>query len=351
MKIAFRKNVGLNKKNIVRLSQINVIIEEYREQGYKLTLRQLYYQLVSRDIIPNNVREYDKIGNILTKGRMAGIVDWDSIEDRVRTPRLPYQVEDQQDAMKDTVNHYRLDRQKNQVNYIELWVEKDALSNVLSVKTRHYHVRLMVNRGYSSCTAMYDAFNRIAWAFQEGKETVTIYYLGDFDPSGLDMCRDIKDRLTEFLVNSDAFIHNMGFSGTEECTEFVETHFELKPIGLTAEQIKLYNPPPNPAKMSDPRAAWYVEKYGNTSWEVDALNPDILHSIIDENIKDMIDEEKFQEVIEQEDSDKKELSKLFELKEGSKKFKKLLKSQLAKSKTKKEKDLVVLLLKEANKIM
>lgn len=280
----FTEKLHLSKTNKEKLEVVNNIIEEYSEQGYTLTLRQLYYQLVSRDKIPNNVKEYAKLSTLLVKGRMAGIVDWDGIEDRIRVPFIPYWVDDVDDAIKDTIEQYRLDRQKGQEVYIELWVEKDALSGVLKPITSHYHINLMVNRGYSSCSAMHDAYTRmIEYAKQD--KLIYILYLGDHDPSGLDMLRDIQERLAEFgLFN-----------------------FEIIHIGLTSNQVKKYNPPPNPAKFSDPRAKWYVENFGKTSWEVDALNPKILNQLIKTEIENLIDMDLFNKILKQELKDKKEL--------------------------------------------
>ena len=266
----------------------NEIIEEYQEQGFSLTLRQLYYQLVSRDLIANDDREYKKLGRLLVKGRMAGVVDWDSIEDRIRKPFLPYWAHDISDAVNDTINQYRLNRMRNQDVYIELWVEKDALSGVLSRITSKYHINLMVNRGYSSCSAMYDAYKRLERQERGDKKTV-ILYLGDHDPSGLDMIRDIKDRLNEFGV-----------------------YPEVKHIGITRKQIAKFNPPPNPAKITDPRAGWYIAEHGRVSWEVDALNPDVLNKLVKTHVESEINMEKFQEILDQEEDDKEKLEEFRE---------------------------------------
>jgi hypothetical protein len=279
----FSDKLHLNKKNQKQLEIINYIIEEYAKEGYRLTLRQLYYQLVSRDIIANQLKEYSKLSGLLVKGRMAGMVDWDAIEDRIRVPYIPYSVDGIEDAIQDTIEQYRLDRQDNQKVYIEMWVEKDALSGVLKRITSHYHIKLMVNRGYSSCTAMHDAYKRFQEQEESGKKIVLLY-LGDHDPSGLDMDRDIKERLEEFGVD-----------------------VEVRRIGLTSEQIKKYNPPTNPAKFKDPRSKDYIEKFGKSSWEVDALNPKILHELVKENVEELIDMEKFEEKIEQEEKDKEKL--------------------------------------------
>lgn len=286
MKEQFRQKLHLSKNNIGRLDTINEIIQEYSQQGYILTLRQLYYQLVTRDVIPNEQKEYAKLSSILVKGRMTGIVDWDAIEDRIRTPYIPYFIDNIKEALEDTIHQYRLDRQKNQNNYIELWVEKDALSGVLKRVTREYHIRLMVNRGYSSCTAMHDAYERIL-PYELKGITSHILYLGDHDPSGLDMIRDIDHRLNEFGISPI-----------------------IQHIGITKEQILRFKPPVNPAKITDPRAKWYIKEHGEYSWEVDALNPEILNQLVKNNIEILINVESYNNIIKQETKDKKTIEKM-----------------------------------------
>lgn len=197
MKDRFRE-IKLSPKNKDKLLTINDIIEEYQADNHIMTLRQLYYQLVSRDIIPNKQAEYSKISTLLKEGRLSGVVDWGAIEDRLRTPRIPYCNDSPEEAVEDTIRQYRLDRQEGQDTYLEVWVEKDALSGVLRRITDRYHVRLLVNRGYGSVTAMHDAYERISRQIDMGKDC-KILYLGDHDPSGIDMIRDIRERISEML--------------------------------------------------------------------------------------------------------------------------------------------------------
>ena len=281
MKQQFDSELRLSKANRIMLERINTILEEYRNDGYVLTLRQLYYQLVSKDIIPNNDREYAKLSNILKKGRMAGIVDWSAIEDRVRVPKLPYWVRDVQHAIQDTIEQYRVDRMQGQQRNIEIWVEKDALSNVLFRVTSKYHIRLMVNRGYSSISAMYDAHRRL-------RSGDVILYFGDHDPSGKDMVRDIRERMEEF--------------GRE---------VDVRPVALTMEQIRRFNPPPNPAKITDPRAKWYIREYGRTSWELDALPPRELIRLVEEAVEELIDLDLYNRCLDREQRDIEELRSFF----------------------------------------
>ena len=212
MKIKYR-DIHLSKANLERLDEINAIIVSYQKQGYRLTLRQLYYQLVSRDIIPNNVKEYGKLSNLLKEGRMAGIVDWDAIEDRLRKPDKPSCWDSPDQILDACINQYRCDRMQGQSTYLEVWVEKDALSGVLKRVTEKYGINIIVNRGYSSVTAMHDAHRRFRDEIKKiGASEIKVIYVGDFDPSGIDMIRDITDRIAEFNGSYD---------------------FEILPIALT----------------------------------------------------------------------------------------------------------------------
>jgi hypothetical protein len=158
-KIKYR-DIRLSKANMIRLDEINAIIISYQRQGYRLTLRQLYYQLVSRDVIPNSVKEYAKLSTLLKEGRMGGIVDWDAIEDRLRRPDRPPQWDSPTEILEACISQYRCDRMQGQSTYLEVWVEKDALSGVLKRVTENYGINIIVNRGYSSATAMHDAHKR-----------------------------------------------------------------------------------------------------------------------------------------------------------------------------------------------
>lgn len=284
MKICFDNTVKLSKESHKYLVMISAIVEDYQAKGFTLTLRQLYYQLVSKDLIPNKQAWYNKIGIIVKKGRLMGLIDWDIIEDRVRVPKLPYFVDGIEDAINDTINAYRLDRMRNQQCYIEVRVEKDALSSIFYRTTAKYGINLMVNRWYSSISAMYDASER--FARNAGKQ-LHILYFGDHDPSGLDMIRDIKERMQLFGID-----------------------LEVTPCALTMEQIELYNPPPNPAKITDPRAGKYIRDNWKTSWELDALPPEVLSRILDTEIQSIIDYDKYLYLLGIEKEQKQEIARM-----------------------------------------
>lgn len=295
-KIKYRET-KITKNNMKRLLLINSIVEEYQRIGLVLTLRQLYYQLVTRDVIPNVASEYAKLSRLLKEGRMAGIVDWDAIEDRLRQVEKASSWDGPEEIMDTVISQYRRDRREGQKTYVEVWVEKDALSGVLTRVTNPAGVPIMVNRGYSSASAMHDAWSRFrSKVLHEEFQRVRILYLGDFDPSGLDMIRDIEGRITEFYDGRG--IYGKSFD------------FEIIPIALTREQIDTYNPPPNPAKLQDPRAGGFVEEHGYSSWEVDALNPETLDQIVRDAIAEFTDEDKAKEVLEQEEEERGKLRRL-----------------------------------------
>ena len=289
MKIAYcnSKNLRPNTRNL--LDNITKVLDDYEEQGYKLTLRQLYYQLVSGDILENKVQNYAKLSRILTDARLCGLVDWDIIEDRIRIPQRPGQWDSINQIVNSAMNQYRKDRHYSQENYVEVWVEKDALSGILQPITEKYHLNLMVNRGYSSITAMWNASQRFQEQLDNDKNC-HIIYLGDHDPSGLDMIRDIKDRMSTFQIDN----------------------LTVNQIALTSTQIKKYNPPPNPAKENDPRAKCYIEEFGNVSWELDALKPQVLTILLESEIKKLINLELYKEIILEEDREKGQLEEFVE---------------------------------------
>lgn len=303
------RDIKLSVANRARLQMINGIITEYQRQDYVLTLRQLYYQLVTRDVIPNNVKEYAKLSTLLKEGRMGGIVDWNAIEDRLRVPSQPSSFESPEQILDACISQYELPRMDGQPSYIEVWVEKDALSGVLKRVTEPFHIPILVNRGYSSVSAMHDAYKRFKAAY-DNDQSVVILYLGDFDPSGVDMLRDIKSRILEFFVGEHG--HEDDGEDWEEVARLSNFNFEVIPVALTRQQIRQYNPPPNPAKISDPRAAKFIEEHGASSWEVDALKPEVLDAILTKAIKANIDETKYKKKMAEE---KKDIKKLQSLKE------------------------------------
>jgi len=283
-------------QSVKLLKTINLILEDWEDRGYKLTLRQLYYQLVSKDIIPNSVREYKGLGNVVSRGRLAGFIDWAMIEDRLRVPQSRAHWDSPKEIIKAATWSYYRSRWKNQDSYIEVWCEKDAVSNIIEPVCRRWDVTFLANRGYSSQSAMYNAAKRYEAGHLEGK-TLTLIYFGDHDPSGIDMTRDIRDRMELFL-------------GYHELVSEKNVDFRVERVALNVEQVKQYNLPENPAKVTDSRFAGYVKIYGNSSWELDALEPEVLDQLVEDKIKEFVDQSLWDVVVDKENEHKDRLMEI-----------------------------------------
>ena len=284
-RIAYQE-INIQRRGLALIDQINAIIAEYEAAGYSLTLRQVYYQLVSKDLIENTEKSYKNIGNLVNNGRLAGMIDWQAIEDRTRTLRaLPHWYKPAE-IVEAAANQYRRDLWEGQPRYCETWVEKDALIGIVEQAAHRLACPCFSCRGYTSQSEMWAAAMRFIDKADEGRECVLIY-LGDHDPSGIDMTRDIRERLA--LFGATVKVHR---------------------FALNMPQIEEYSPPPNPAKETDTRAAGYIAEYGNSSWELDALRPEILDGLITEAIKSNLDQKKYKQAIKRQEAERKTITAL-----------------------------------------
>jgi len=261
---------------LAEIAQANVILDEYQTQGFDLTLRQLYYQFVSRGLIENNLQSYKRLGDVISEGRLAGLIDWTRIVDRTRNLVNNSHWTNPGEIMKSAAASFRLDKWANQPYRVECWIEKDALRGVIDRVCSQLDIPHFSCRGYTSISEMWVAARRLQYWIDRG-QTPVILHLGDHDPSGVDMTRDIFDRLKMFM------------GGTE-----------VKRLALNWDQINLYNPPPNPAKLTDSRAQGYIAKHGDDSWELDALEPSVIAELIRNAVEDVRDEDLYQEMWEEE---------------------------------------------------
>lgn len=274
MKICYRE-INFRPDSLRLIEQVNGIISEYQQMGYSLTLRQVYYQLVARDVIPNSERSYKNLGNLISDGRMAGMIDWSAIEDRTRNLRKNSHWDSPGSIIYSSAYSYAIDKWAEQDNYVEVWVEKDALVGIVGQVCGELDVPYFSCRGYVSQSEMWAAAQRLEGHCEH--RDIHIIHLGDHDPSGKDMSRDIVDRLDLFGVS-----------------------INFQRIALNYDQIEEYGPPPNPTKLSDSRASGYVAEYGYECWELDALRPDVIDSLIREAVTDLCDLDLMAEARERE---------------------------------------------------
>lgn len=259
------KNFSASSMAIIRLS--SEICQNYARQGYDLSLRQLYYQLVTRNTLANTEQNYKRLGNIVSDARLAGLMDWEWIKDRGRETITNNHWENPGQIIEAAAQQYRVDTREGQDTYIEVMVEKQALEGILVPACRDLDVSFTANKGYSSSSAMYETGKRIARKMEEGYREAVVIYLGDHDPSGIDMSRDVQERLSQFA----------------------QTPVTVVRVALNMDQIEKYNPPENPTKLTDSRAESYIQKFGHSCWELDALEPRVLVELVTDEVNHWTD--------------------------------------------------------------
>lgn len=271
------------------IEKANEIAEEYKDQGFTLTLRQVFYQFVARGLAPNTEKSYKRIGSLISDGRLAGLIDWELITDRTRFLRKRASWENPGEILEGAAEQFHVDLWKGQKGRPEVHVEKDALVDIVRQAVDPWDVPYFSCRGYVSQSEMWVTSQRILERARKGQGTI-ILYLGDHDPSGLDMTEDIRKRLTLF------------------CRHEV---FTVRRLALNMDQVKKYNPPPNPAKITDSRAQAYIAEHGDESWELDALDPPVLVQLIQSAIQVvMTDRDLYKERQALEEKGKAQLLKL-----------------------------------------
>ena len=259
------KELRFQAKTQLVIDRANEIINAYMDAGYRLTVRQLHYQMVVRNWRENTERAYQNLSDILSKARYAGLVDWDAIEDRGRPVHRQSHWENPGDILKSAAHSFSVDKWVGQPYQPEVWIEKEALTGVIENVCSTWDVSYFACKGYASTSCAYDAARRLQNYHDMGRLPV-ILYLGDFDPSGEDMSRDLIERMGMFEVD-----------------------VELRRLALNPDQIERYNPPPQMVKKTDARASAFIERNGGHCWELDALGPDIIIRLIEDEIESLID--------------------------------------------------------------
>lgn len=264
------------------------VAREVLREAHPMTVRQVYYQLVSRLVIENGRSAYQAVSKLLAEARKSGEVPWEWIEDRLRRPRAPGMWSGLPDYA-DTVRQcYRRDVWQDQPAYLEVWLEKDALSGIFEDVLRPYGVTLNVGRGFDGWSSIHAVAERFKERRNQGRET-TIIYFGDFDPSGEDMFRSLRERLAE--------------CGSRP---------EMVKAALTIEDIKRYNLPPDFTKATDSRSRKFVAKYGDLAVELDALPGQVLRERIESEVRARMDLEALAETRRRQEEDERRLEQVLE---------------------------------------
>jgi len=259
------------KKQREKLEKVQEVLDELADY-MPLTLRQVYYQLVGKGYIENNVSQYIMLSKLIKWARIDGYIDWASIEDRTRNYNDLTGYDNKKHFIESELhyflNGYSRNLLQSQDVYLELWVEKDALKTLFIKAAKPYRVPVTVCRGFSSISFLHNFTERIYRT--KDKQNIMLYF-GDFDPSGMEMLEATKRTLLE----------EMG----------VECDISFERIALKLSDISKYKLPHDPSalKQKDTRAKKYVNKYGELAVELDALRPNVLESKIVKAIESKID--------------------------------------------------------------
>lgn len=265
------------QETLDRIATAAAIIEEYQAQGFSLTLRQLYYQHVARGLIENTDQSYSRLGVLISDARLAGLISWTAIEDRTRSLRGVQTYNGPEKLLQAAARSYHRDLWEGMPIRPEVWVEKNALAEVVGAICDRLRVDFFPCIGYVSQSEQWAAGQRLARYVRRGQQPI-VFHLGDHDPSGLDMTRDNRDRLSMFAG----------------------TPIQVVRLALNRDQVNRYQPPPNPAKVRDSRFADYQREHGDESWELDALDPKVIQNLIEEAVLRVRDQATWDENLSQE---------------------------------------------------
>lgn len=275
------------------------IVGQYRDQGYDMTLRQVYYRFVAQNLFPerwadasgstNNPKSYNNLKCLLSDARMAGLMDWEAMVDRTREMDGNHHWESPSAIIDAVAKQYLIDTWQGQAYRPQVWVEKDAMENIIGVICKRLDIPYFSCRGYSSLTALWGNAQDLVKIVKEEKAIPVVFHVGDHDPSGIDMSRNVEEQLRLF----------MGKSGRK---------LVFERLALNMDQIDEFAPPPNPVKFTDSRSKDYSETHGDECWELDALTPEQLDNIITTAVMEKADESKLEEIKERQAKEKKLLA-------------------------------------------
>jgi len=250
---AYRSSpISRHRRTKAEMAAVREAIFRALAQDHPMTVRQVFYRLVSLGTIEKTEGEYQAtVVRLLTAMRREGDIPFGWIADNTRWMRKPETYSSLDQALRTTAHFYRRSLWDSQDDHVEVWLEKDALAGVVYEVTAEWDVPLMVTRGYPSLSFLYEAAEAIA-AYDKA---TFLYYFGDYDPSGLDISRAVNAGIREFAPYS-------------------ELHFQR--VAVTAQQITDWSLPTRPTKASDSRS----RTFQGDSVEVDAIPPSDLRELV-----------------------------------------------------------------------
>ncbi len=250
----------------------DAILEVMNEYD-RMSVRQLFYQMVSRGHVEKTEQAYKRVADASVQMRLAGALPYTKIVDGHRERRRTFAHNGIHQALESAADMYRRNYWINQPRHVEVWSEKDALSGIIHPICDEFGVTYVASRGFPSLTIRYQS----AMDFRRIGKPVTIFYFGDHDASG----RKISDNLQEELRQHGADV-------------------TVLRLALEPQQIISYRLPTRPGKTTDSRHAGFTREYGDASVELDALPPNVLGDIVRGSIRSRINWEEWERIQETE---------------------------------------------------
>lgn len=285
-----------NAKDMETIAKINHILDEMTSQGFpQVGVRRIHYEGVTKNWWPNTVSNYNRLIRVVTEARDAGLVSWTAIEDQERQLMGINTFDSPAQLLQDAKSRFALDLWHNQDWRPEVWVEKKGQNRMIGRICNKLRVDFFATKGYNSATEMWRGAQRLKDYVHKGQRPI-IFYLGDHDPSGLDMVRDVRERVSLYAG----------------------TPITVVQICLTYAQTQELALPENPVKVradgefADSRAKAYVAQYGDKSWELEALPASFLSEQIEHHILQIRDPDLWDEAVQEEVNDKRRMDDLIE---------------------------------------
>lgn len=252
-----------HRRTRAELADLDAAIYTAVSTEHPVTLRGVYYRVVSAGAVDKTQAGYRVVGRQLVKLRRSGAIPYTWITDGTRLMRKPASWSDLDTMLNHAAASYRRALWGDQSAAVIIMSEKDAISGAVYPVTAEFDVELGITRGYTSETFVHSIAADVI-AYDADGRTTYLYQLGDHDPSGVDGWRDFTSKVTMFAEGCDV-------------------RFER--LAVTPEQIVEYDLPTRPTKRSDTRSAGFVGE----SVEVDAIAAPTLRQIVRDAIEQHID--------------------------------------------------------------
>ncbi len=300
---------GFQKATRTLISHAASILEELAP----MSLRGLHYQMISRGVYANTQANYAKLGRAMTRAREAGQIRWNWIVDNIRQTSKPASWTGLQDYAETVRECYRKDFWARMPDHVEVFVEKDAMAATLQPATQNNDVALHVIRGYISTSYCYS----VASQWREIDKPIYCYYLGDWDPSGLDLERSLREKLQ--LYSGRRCIDDQRFTDSRDDDEDMvgdfgglfwppNAKFTWKRLAIVPDDFSEFDLICLPAKKTDMRAANFIRRHGNKCAELDAVPPNVLRSRVEDAINEHINAEEWNRLLQVEAAERETFS-------------------------------------------